>query len=236
MQSRRLESAAGLKPMAEDQDLEQEIVFKNGVALSDTQIQDFKIMFQMFDANGSSTIETSEAPSVMKALGYDVPHEVVDFIVKDIDEDFSGEIDFDEFCTLMAKVLTPEGEVNVERYVTILKNEETRLKSIEMVPVLKDELTKHQRQLEEEHAKLATATQRLKHLESEYTVLANEVAKIRRGHDLSQQHWKGLSEGMREVRKTVAVPEGEGEMLPHANRLRSILPSLTPRPGSSLQP
>lgn len=235
-QARRLESAAGLKPLTkEDQINDNELMFKNGIMLSDAQIQDFKIMFHAFDPQNTGIIATAEVHNVMKALGYEVPFDVVEFIVKDIDEDNSGEISFDEFCTLMAKILTPEGHVDIEGYVSVLKSEETKTKNIEMVPILRDEIYRQQKLMEEEHARLAAATQHLKNLEAEHTALANEVSRIRRGHDLSQQNWKGLSEGMREIKKTV-VHEGEGEMFPHATRLRGILPSLTPRPASSMQP
>lgn len=235
-QARRLESAAGLKPLTkEDQGNDNELMFKNGIMLSDAQIQDFKIMFHAFDPDNTGIIATSEVHNVMKALGYEVPSDVIEFIVKDIDEDDSGEINFDEFCTLMAKILTPEGQVDVEGYVKILQSEQAKTKNIEMVPILRDEITRQQRLMEEEHARLAAATQHLKNLEADHTALANEVSKIRRGHDLSQQNWKGLSDGMREIKRTV-VHEGEGEMFPHATRLRGILPSLTPRPASSMQP
>jgi len=200
--------------------------------LTDQQINDFKAIFQRFDADGSGNICTDEIVDVLNHLHFQVPSDVLEYIVKDIDEDGSGEVCFDEFCSLMAKILGPDGNVDVDAYVKILSGEATQKQMVEMVPNLKEEITKHQAVIQEEQHKLEDASSRLQFLEAEHSALVSEVVKMRKGLQLNSQNWKGFADGFKDTKKIVQQ-EGEGEMMPSATRLRRVLPSLTPRPGSA---
>jgi len=64
----------------------------------------YKEMFSAFDKDGNGTVSTSELAEMMSALGQTLSsEEELDEIIKEIDADGSGEIDFDEFCTCMQK-------------------------------------------------------------------------------------------------------------------------------------
>ncbi|KAL5267202.1 hypothetical protein ACHWQZ_G004296 [Mnemiopsis leidyi] len=73
------------------------------LGLNDDQIREFKDAFDIFDEDVSGTVSTSELASVMKTLGQDIDEKEVGIMISEVDSDGSGEIDFAEFCTLMAR-------------------------------------------------------------------------------------------------------------------------------------
>merc|ERR1719326_1755782 len=93
----RLEQMFGLDPLTEDtDDNDAGLTLKNGILLTNAQIEDFKNKFDEFDADRSGSISVPEVHEVLKSLGHDVELDIVQFIVNDIDADKSGAIVFDE--------------------------------------------------------------------------------------------------------------------------------------------
>ena len=72
-------------------------------AISDEVLASYKEAFSVFDKDGSGTVSTSELGEMMSALGQNLSAEELDAIIKEVDADGSGEIDFDEFCACMQK-------------------------------------------------------------------------------------------------------------------------------------
>jgi len=72
--------------------------------LSQEQKDEFKQAFNMF-ADGEGNIENDKLKNVMKNLGQETSDAELDAMIKEVDADGSGEIDFDEFCTMMAGML-----------------------------------------------------------------------------------------------------------------------------------
>ena len=72
-------------------------------AISDEVLASYKEAFSVFDKDGSGTVSTSELGEMMSALGQNLSAEELDEMVKEVDADGSGEIDFDEFCACMLK-------------------------------------------------------------------------------------------------------------------------------------
>ena len=64
-------------------------------------IKEFKEAFEMFDADQSGTIDTQELGTVLKQLGQNISQAEIEEMIKEVDEDGSGEIEFDEFLQLM---------------------------------------------------------------------------------------------------------------------------------------
>merc|ERR1712083_347280 len=95
----------------------------------------------------------------------------------------------------------------------------------EIVPQHTQELRKQKDLIDQEQTKLASNGQRIQNLEGDHAELVNEVRKLRKGFDMNQEYWRGLSRGLKETKKTVHQ-EGDGEMLPNAMRLRNALPAL----------
>ena len=69
--------------------------------MNDTEVKDLWKAFSVFDADGSNTISAEELAIVMRSLGQDPsPTELRD-LIKEVDVDRSGSIDFEEFKALM---------------------------------------------------------------------------------------------------------------------------------------
>lgn len=73
--------------------------------LSDEQIDEFRLAFSLFDADGGGSVGIDELEQVMKALGQQVTDTELQDMIHEVDADDSGELDFDEFMELMAKKL-----------------------------------------------------------------------------------------------------------------------------------
>ena len=60
-------------------------------------------VFDMFDVDGDGTISAKELATVMRTLGQNPTEEEIENMIKEADKDGNGEVDFEEFCILMAK-------------------------------------------------------------------------------------------------------------------------------------
>ncbi|CAJ0944532.1 unnamed protein product, partial [Mesorhabditis belari] len=73
---------------------------------SKKELKEWKQLFGMFDTDGSGAIGSEELKRAMKALGVGMSDEHIENIIKEVDSDGNGEIDFDEFCACMKKSQT----------------------------------------------------------------------------------------------------------------------------------
>mmetsp|Transcript_42448 Transcript_42448/g.51462 ORF Transcript_42448/g.51462 Transcript_42448/m.51462 type:complete len:166 (+) Transcript_42448:617-1114(+) len=71
--------------------------------LTESQVAEFKECFSLFDKDGSGTVDTSELGIVLKSIGQQLTDEELLAMVREVDADGSGEVDFPEFCALMAR-------------------------------------------------------------------------------------------------------------------------------------
>merc|ERR1712072_1034843 len=69
--------------------------------LTQDQVEEIKEAFDLFDTDGSGSIDTNELKVAMKALGMDAKSEEIRKLINDIDSDGDGTIDFDEFLAMM---------------------------------------------------------------------------------------------------------------------------------------
>merc|ERR1712232_351279 len=124
---------------------------------------------------------------------------------------------FDEFCGLMSKMLGPDGRLDLEGSLKNMSEAATREarqnQIVDLVPIMEENIKKNQDTIEQEQTKLNITSQRVQCLEADYADLLNELRKLHKGLDLSQEYWKGFSKGLKETKKTVHH-EGDGEMLP----------------------
>ncbi|PKA49136.1 Caltractin [Apostasia shenzhenica] len=63
--------------------------------------QEIKEAFELFDTDGSGTIDAKELNIAMRALGFEMTEEQINNMIADVDKDGSGAIDFDEFVHMM---------------------------------------------------------------------------------------------------------------------------------------
>ena len=73
--------------------------------LTEMQKAEFHEAFSLFDKDGGGDITVAELSDVMKSVGQNPTQIELDEIIKMVDEDGSGTIDFDEFLILMARKL-----------------------------------------------------------------------------------------------------------------------------------
>ena len=77
--------------------------------LEESQVAELREAFDLFDKNGDKTISAKELRHVFKSMGQEHTEEQVRDMMNDVDQDQNGDIDFFEFCALMAKrVKEPE--------------------------------------------------------------------------------------------------------------------------------
>ena len=74
-----------------------------GAALTDEQIAEFKEAFSVFDDDGNGTISTGELGMVMHSLGQSPTEAELEAMVREVDADGDGDIDFSEFLGMMAR-------------------------------------------------------------------------------------------------------------------------------------
>ena len=84
--------------------------------LNEEQILEFKEAFKMFDKDGGGSIDVDELGDAMRALGQDPDPEELQAMVDEVDEDCSGEIEFDEFLILMTKqMVATDPNIDMEK-------------------------------------------------------------------------------------------------------------------------
>ena len=86
------------------------IAVKQG--FSPAQMEEFKLAFDVFDADSSGSISATELGNVFKSLGQKMMPSDLAKIVAECDADGDGTIDFDEFTTMMARKM--KGAPNTE--------------------------------------------------------------------------------------------------------------------------
>merc|ERR1711936_543782 len=79
-------------------------------ALTPQQCDDFQAAFNIFDSDGGGEISTRELLKVFKMLGFTPTKDELDEIVEVVDQDGSGEIDFDEFLIMMVMQIKEESK------------------------------------------------------------------------------------------------------------------------------
>ena len=69
--------------------------------LTEEQKQEIREAFDLFDTDGSGTIDAKELKVAMRALGFAVKKDEVDAIMREYDRDDSGSIEYPEFREIM---------------------------------------------------------------------------------------------------------------------------------------
>ena len=78
------------------------IANKNRALIDDDQMEELKEAFTLFDTNHSGGIDCRELKAAMRALGYEVTKSMVREMFREVERDPDTEINFDEFCRVMA--------------------------------------------------------------------------------------------------------------------------------------
>eukprot|EP00811_Abedinium_folium_P013464 NODE_22519_length_704_cov_15.064125.p2 GENE.NODE_22519_length_704_cov_15.064125~~NODE_22519_length_704_cov_15.064125.p2 ORF type:complete len:164 (+),score=62.27 NODE_22519_length_704_cov_15.064125:106-597(+) len=82
--------------------------------LTPEQQNEIKQAFELFDTDGSGSIDTKELKVAMRALGFEPKQEEINKMIGDVDDDGSGTIEYPEFLKMMTfKILNrdPKEEI-----------------------------------------------------------------------------------------------------------------------------
>ena len=79
----------------------EKIITKSVLDIPENQINQYREAFDMFDKDKSGYISATEIMSIMKNFGNPLPRAEVDRMIAAVDDDGNGELDFEEFITLM---------------------------------------------------------------------------------------------------------------------------------------
>lgn len=81
---------------------------KDATGLEPDEIKVLKICFNMFDFKDQGFLSADDLDDILRGMGFRPSKEELKEILEEIDEDGSGEIEFEEFCQLCAKFLIEE--------------------------------------------------------------------------------------------------------------------------------
>ena len=87
--------------------------------LTDEQKQEIREAFDLFDTDGSGTIDAKELRVAMRALGFEPKKDEIKKMISDIDKDDSGTIDFNEFLEMMTAKMSEKDSKEEIRKVSI---------------------------------------------------------------------------------------------------------------------
>ena len=109
--------------------------------LTEEQIGEYKEAFNLFDADGSGSIEADELREVFDALGVMVMDEEIQDMIRQVDVDGSGTIDFGEFCGLMQVIANSQNEDN-EKFAEVFhvfdRNGDGLIDKVDLRKILKE--------------------------------------------------------------------------------------------------
>jgi len=74
--------------------------------LTEEQKQEIREAFDLFDSEGTGTIDAKELKVAMRALGFEPKKEEIKKMISDIDKEGTGTIDFNEFLQMMTSKMS----------------------------------------------------------------------------------------------------------------------------------
>jgi len=76
--------------------------------MSKEEIDEIREAFNLFDTDGSGTIDPKELKDAMRSLGFEAKGQTIYQMISGIDKDGSGTIDFNEFLDMMTAKLVSQ--------------------------------------------------------------------------------------------------------------------------------
>ena len=98
------------------------VTYTKRLAIPEDKINEYKEAFDMFDKDGSGTISVIEIVKIMKNFGYPIKKSEAQQMIAEIDDNGDGELDFEEFVTLMEKQTNYVEETDEELVLRAFKS------------------------------------------------------------------------------------------------------------------
>lgn len=100
--------------------------------VTEAEIEELREAFDLFDTDGSGTIEPKELKAAMQSLGFETKNHTVYTMISDIDKNGNGEIDFEEFLDLMTvKLGDSDSREDVQKVFNLFDDDKTGFISIQ---------------------------------------------------------------------------------------------------------
>nr|XP_044987666.1 centrin-4 isoform X2 [Jaculus jaculus] len=80
------------------------------IELHETQKQEIKEAFDLFNVDGSGTIDVKELKIAMRALGFEPKKEEIKHMIAEIDNEGTGTINFEDFFVVMSVKMSEKDE------------------------------------------------------------------------------------------------------------------------------
>ncbi|KAL9653146.1 hypothetical protein ABK040_006362 [Willaertia magna] len=93
-------------------------------AFTEDEIKQLKEIFDLVDTDGGGSIQRDELRTLMYTIGLNPTEEQLDAMMLEVDFDHSGDIDFEEFTTVMSKEV--EAAYTKEELIKAFKFLETK--------------------------------------------------------------------------------------------------------------
>merc|ERR1711957_349734 len=75
--------------------------------LTEDEIEEIKEAFDLFDTDGSGSIDPRELRAAMQSLGFEAKNQTIYQMITDLDKNKNNSIDFEEFLDTMAQAPFP---------------------------------------------------------------------------------------------------------------------------------
>jgi len=94
--------------------------------LSEEEIEEIREAFNLFDTDGSGTIDPKELKAAMQSLGFEAKNQTIYQMIADIDKDGDGTIDFEEFVGMMtAKMSDKDSREGIQKVFNLFDDDST---------------------------------------------------------------------------------------------------------------
>ncbi|XP_010070343.2 caltractin [Eucalyptus grandis] len=112
--------------------------------LTQQKRQEIREAFELFDTDGSGTIDARELNVAMRALGFEMTEEQISKMIADVDKDGSGSIDYDEFEHMMtAKIGERDTKEELTKAFHLIDQDNNGKISFEDIRRISKELGEH---------------------------------------------------------------------------------------------
>lgn len=109
--------------------------------LSEEEIEEIREAFNLFDTDGSGTIDPKELKEAMESLGYEAKNQTIYQMISDVDKNGTGEIDFEEFLDVMtARMSNTDSKEDIQKIFNLFDDDKTGFISLQNLKRVSKEL------------------------------------------------------------------------------------------------
>jgi calcium-binding protein CML len=193
----RLEKSVGLPPYVKP------ATTRSAPSNSQVDLEELKKVFAQIDKDGSGTIDITELGMAMRSMGHDLDPQTLQDMMSQVDSDGDGTIGFEEFCDMVKKTLgagsAEDGVKKAFENMSLIARQKAAFDTIEEHTV---QIRSHVAAIQ--HLKESALDHRLDTAEDNIKTVRGEVSRLKQGLELTQEYWKGLSNGLKQTKPSAS--------------------------------